>query len=95
MSIHVNTENVTDATVQVHIAFEDAASGRYYRSNRRRNAQARNHAGLRTHEPVRIATGRNSAMHRSSRKHHRTKSLPQRSPSQPLALPAPKPKTPA
>lgn len=67
MSINVKTENVTDATVQVHIAFENA--GRYRRkSNRRRAARVYNRARLRTAEPGDLITGRNRAEHRSSTK---------------------------
>lgn len=70
MSINVKTENVTDATVQVHIAFENA--GRHYRRSRKRRAtRVYNRAALRDAEPLTISAGRNRAEHRSSTKTHR------------------------
>lgn len=67
MSINVKTENVNDATVQVHIAFENA--GRYRRYPKRRRATREfNRALVRTADTVRIKAGRNIADHLSSAK---------------------------
>ena len=67
MSINVKTENVNDATVQVHIAFENASRRRGY-PRRRRATRTFNRARLRTADSFQINTGRNIADHRSSTK---------------------------
>lgn len=95
MSVNVNTENVTDATVQVHIAFENASSKSRYPSKRRRSSYPRNSAALRGHKPHRLTTGRNRAAHRSSTKNRRYQQRQAQSQQKPLALPAPQPKSPA
>lgn len=95
MGINVQNENITDATIQVHIAFEKAA-------DRRRNykKKPRNTANLRSREPKEISTGRNTAQHRSSTRNRKpsrpVQSIATKPPRQKLkALPAPKPKSPA
>lgn len=83
MSIDVKTENVKDATIQVHIAFENAG---YPRPKKRRRAvRTPNEATLRTPHKQDLITGRNRAVHkfRSKAKRHRR------------ALPAPKQISPA
>ena len=95
MSVNVNTENVTDATVQVHIAFESAARRGRYSQNGRRNSRARNNAGIRGHNPRNLRTGKNRAVHRSSAKSRRFNNAPRVVQRRPLALPAPQPKSPA
>lgn len=66
MSINVKTENAHDATVQVHIAFENASRSGQFR--RRRATRSYNRAGPRNHQPVELSVGRNRAVHRSSSK---------------------------
>ncbi|PQA86022.1 hypothetical protein [Hyphococcus luteus] len=95
MSVNVNTENVTDATVQVHIAFENASRKQRYPSKGRRSAYHRNRTGLRGAKPRRLTTGRNRAAHRSSTRNGRHRVRQANNQQKPLALPAPKPKSPA
>lgn len=95
MSVNVNTENVTDATVQVHIAFENASNKSRYPSKRRSASYSRNSTSLRGHQPRRLTTGRNRATYRSSTKNRRYQNRKAIGQQRPLALPAPKPKSPA
>jgi hypothetical protein len=95
MSVNVNTENVTDATVQVHIAFENAANKGRYQSRSRRASRTRNNATLRNHRARRLTTGRNEAAHQSSTKKRRFEKRIAHGQKKPLALAAPKPKSPA
>ncbi|MEZ5896972.1 MAG: hypothetical protein R3C51_11300 [Parvularculaceae bacterium] len=67
MSINVKTENVKDATVQVHIAFENAGYG-YLKNRRSRSVRIPNHAALRSSRKQRLVTGKNSAEHKYRRK---------------------------
>ena len=67
MSINVKTENVNDATVQVHIAFENASRYRGH-PKRRRATRILNQARLRDGQPMELTVGRNKAAHRSSTK---------------------------
>jgi hypothetical protein len=95
MSVNVNTENVTDATVQVHIAFENAANKGRYQSRNKRTSRTRNNAALRNHRARRLSTGPNEAAHQSSTKKRRFEKRVAPGQQKPLALPAPKPKSPA
>lgn len=70
MSINVKTENVNDATVQVHIAFENEGYN-HRKPKKRRATRTFNRALLRDVEPIDLSTGRNKAEHRSSSKTHR------------------------
>lgn len=72
MSINVQTENVKDATIQVHIAF-DNADPRWMNKHRRRQTRIPNSAGLRTGKPINLSTGRNHAEHKSRAKQRRYK----------------------
>lgn len=66
MSINVKTENAKDATVQVHIAFENANPN--WMNNRRRRRRATripNDAGLRNGQTLKLSTGRNHADHKT------------------------------
>lgn len=81
MGINLRNENVKDATIQVHIAFENA--GRRYQRNPKSKRATRqwNNAWLRNDKPIQLTTGRNTAMHRSSTKRYANKqhtSLPRR-----------------
>lgn len=89
MSINVKTENAHDATVQVHIAFENA--NRYRRNQKRRRAtRTYNTASLRDAEPFTLTTGLNKADHRSSAKAHKSNAemLPYAPPSPARSRPA-------
>ena len=89
MSVYVRTQNVTDATVQVHIAFENAQLNQ--KSRRRRATRSFNTAELRGAKPLTLTTGRNKAEHRSSAKSKRSR-LARQAPKQ---LPAPSARSPA
>jgi len=93
MSINVNTENVTDATVQVHISFENASRRARHQSKGPR--KPRNNASLRSHKAKRLSTGRNRAQHQSSARKRRYQKQSALGHQKPKALPAPKPKSPA
>lgn len=95
MSVNVETQNNTDCTVQVHIAFGEA-SRRTRPYSRRRRGYARNDAGLRNGQPRTLATGENRATHQSStkRRRYRPKQVVSGQPKL-KALPAPQPKSPA
>lgn len=78
MSINVKTENNKDATIQVHIAFENAG---YHRNTRkkRRAVKQRNTAALRGADQITLTTGKNQAEHQSTRRKRLTqqrKALP-------------------
>lgn len=70
MSVNVKTENVNDATIQVHIAFETAKPYQG-KKNKRRATRKFNNAGVRTEKDRNIRTGRNKATHRSTTKNLR------------------------
>ena len=89
MSVNVRTQNVTDATVQVHIAFENAHRSR---GKRKRATRIPNTALLRNHKPQIMSVGHNKAEHRSDTKSRRMRRwvarTKKRAPYQP-ALPPP------
>lgn len=89
MAVNVKTENVTDATIQVHISFERAARPGGYRSRRRKGG--RNSARLRNHQKRRISTGKNRAEHQSSTKKRRYEQKLEA--EEQKALSAPKPRS--
>jgi len=91
MSVNVKTENVTDATIQVHIAFENASPNRQ-KPNKRRATRKFNNAGYRHEHHKQVRTGKNRAKHRSTTKYKRGVNnikIAQR--QRQKALPAPKP----
>ncbi len=67
MSINVKTENVKDATIQVHIAFENQPFN-HQKPKRRRATRTFNRTARRGADTVQLTTGRNTADHRSSTK---------------------------
>ena len=89
MTVNVKTENVTDATIQVHIAFENASSA-YQKPNRKRATRKFNNAGYRHEHHKQVRTGRNRARHRSTTKYKRgMNNMKLRQRQHQKALPAP------